>query len=284
MKYFYPESIKDALEMKAAVPEGIFIAGGTDLCVIFSDTSIVDKTLIDLTRIASLKGIKKGDGKLKIGACTKIADIAESVDVPTALAQGAFSIGSPQIRNSATIGGNICNGSPCGDTLPPLLVLSARFVLESSSGKREIPSAEFFIGPKKTILREDEILTHIIIDEVMEKGASAFKMFGKRNGQVISQVNGALWILLNNNTIDDIRISFGSVAPVPVRAEKTELFLQGKSLKKDLARSCRDYLKDDLKPITDVRASEKYRYILAETILNDTFNNAANMGDCGNED
>ena len=179
--------------------------------MILEDFVISPDTLVDVGSIPSMRGIKVTPPGISIGAVTRVADIASHRGLPACLTQGAGSIGSPQIRNLATIGGNICNASPCGDTLPSLIALDAVFVLASATGTREVKAEDFFLGPKKTVIKEGELLVEIRIDALHRTGSSAFRMIGKRNGQVISQVNAALWLLAEKGTISDARAAIGSV-------------------------------------------------------------------------
>ncbi len=266
MKYLRPKTIESALEQLCDVR---ILAGGTDLAVVCRAQGSRPECLMDITGIDVLKGITLKDGRLHIGPCTTITELAASRIVPKCLSQGALSIGSPQIRNVATVGGNVCNASPCGDTLAPLIALSAEFTLASQSKKRIVPAQEFFLGPKKTILAADEILEDISIDAMHLGGASAFKMLGKRNGQVISQVNCAVWVLMEGDIIADIRIAFGSVGPVPMRALETERFMKGKRLDGNLVKEGMSYVKKDILPISDVRATAAYRFCLSESLFHD---------------
>jgi len=272
VEYITVQTLEEAVSLISEKPAGKIIAGGTDLIVQMRDLCAEPPLLIDIAGIKELKRIEKNGGLLFIGACTPIADIADSKILPRALVLGARSIGSPQIRNLGTIGGNICNASPCGDTLPGLLTLSAEFHIASSRGTRKVSAEDFFTGPKKTVMEKDEILTIIEIPEKYTSGASAFGMIGKRNGQVISQVNSAAWADTGEGKgglIREIRIAFGSVAPVPVRTKKIENFITGKKLTPEIIEKGMKLMHEEILPITDVRSSEEYRFSVAEGLLLD---------------
>ncbi|MEW5815050.1 MAG: xanthine dehydrogenase family protein subunit M [Spirochaetota bacterium] len=280
MNYLIPRSLDEALQHISSRAGTKLLAGGTDLSVLIADGLVSPASLVDITGIPELTGIERTDRGLRIGAAARIEEVAASSLVPQGLVQGARAIGSPQIRNLGTIGGNICNASPCGDTLTPLLVLGGILVLVSLSGVREIPAEDFFTGPKKTIIKENEILKEIIIEGTCLKGGSSFRMIGKRNGQAISQVNAACRLALKEDgaEIDVIRIAVGSVAPVPLRLEKTEAYLTGRKVKEigqpRFEKEVFKILNAEIKPITDVRASEEYRRLVTFALVKDVLEEA----------
>ncbi|RKX81905.1 MAG: hypothetical protein DRP57_11070 [Spirochaetes bacterium] len=255
-----------------------YIAGGTDLAVQIRDSGIKPSTLIDLSAIDELKGLSLKDGTIRIGSAVTIAEIAESKEIPACLKVGALSIGSPQIRNLATIGGNICNASPCGDTLTPLLVLKAEFELASDSGNRLVRAEDFFTGPKKTVLKENEVLKAVHIDKNNCTGVSFFKKIGKRNAQIISQVNVSVYMELNKDKkIVKIRAAAGSVAPVPLRLKGLEEALKGAEVKDFGLEDIYGFVNSDIKPISDVRASSDYRRRVTASLIYDILEEAANV-------
>jgi CO/xanthine dehydrogenase FAD-binding subunit len=269
MEYCVAHTVEEALGLLTSKSKPKPIAGGTDLAVILADFVISPDTLVDVGSIASMGGIRQTKQGVSIGAVTRVAEIAAGKGLPVCLSQGARSIGSPQIRNLATIGGNICNASPCGDTLAPLIALDAVFVLASASGTREVKAEEFFLGPKKTVIRADELLVEIRIDPRHAGGSSAFRMIGKRNGQVISQVNVALWILTEKGTISDARAAIGSVAPIPLRLRKAEEMLRGKRVGALDVKGILAAVDAEIAPISDVRASLEYRRLVSGSLFRD---------------
>jgi len=274
MKYLFPISIKEALEYISSEKDSKIIAGGTDLIIQISDGFITPQVLIDLSQIEKLKRIERTEEGFKIGAAVTLEEIASSKFLPQCLIQGAKSIGSPQIRNLGTIGGNICNASPCGDILTPIIVLEGELILISPYGKRKIPAKDFFIGPKKTIITENEILTEIVFKKLFSNEEnSSFRKIGKRNGQTISQVNVAIWLKKRkkSNEIEDIRIAVGSVAPIPLKLEKVEIFLKGSTINQEILKDALKVIDEQIKPISDVRASENYRRMVIGSLFQDTF-------------
>jgi CO/xanthine dehydrogenase FAD-binding subunit len=250
------------------------LAGGTDACVYMAEGVCSPEALIDIGAIDSLRGIEIVDGKggeetIRIGACTTLVDIAASEVLPSCLRQGAQAVGSPQIRNLGTIGGNICNASPCGDTLAPLLTLDARFVLRSASGTRTVASEDFFTGPKRTILGPGEILESIEIPAASRGKKSAFRMIGNRNGQAISQANASVCLTIAGGRMSDVRVAVGSVAPVPLRLAKLEEVLTGTSIEEIRLAEIRGPILEGIRPIDDVRSSATYRQQVTVSLVFD---------------
>ena len=274
MKYLFPISIKEALEYISSEKDSKIIAGGTDLIIQISDGFITPQMLIDISHIEKLKKIERTEEGFKIGAAVTLGEIASSKFLPQCLIQGAKSIGSPQIRNLGTIGGNICNASPCGDILTPIIVLEGELILISPYGKRRIPAKDFFVGPKKTVIAKDEILSEIIFKKIfLNEGSSSFSKIGNRNGQTISQVNVTIWLKKRerSNEIEDIRIAVGSVAPIPLRLEKVEVFLKGKTINQEILKDALKMIDEQIKPISDVRSSESYRRMVIGSLFQDAF-------------
>jgi carbon-monoxide dehydrogenase medium subunit len=278
VQYRKPESIEEALFQagSAAGEQTKYLAGGTDLVVQIAEGAVYPAMLIDITGIEALRGMERTAEGLRIGAATTIAEILEAaggepdeLGLPECLVQGARSIGSPQIRRLATIGGNVCNASPCGDTLAPIIVLAGTLSLRSEKGGREVPAEEFFLGPKATVLQPGEILESILIPSSHLEGRCAFRMIGKRNGQVISQVNIAVWINEPGAAIEEIRIAAGSVAPIPLRLRKAEELLRGSVPDEPLLQAAQRAVQEEIRPISDVRTSEEYRRSVTAALFRD---------------
>ena len=259
MRYLKPKSAEEAVRMIDGSKAGFYVGGGTDLAVLAAGGLVDPELLVDLSSIADMNGIETREEGLWIGASTTVSRIAAEPAVPGCLRAGANAIGSPQIRNIATIGGNICNASPCGDTLAPLVVLGARFHLLSREGARTVDAEGFFIGPKKTVRLPVELLLGVTIPKASLSGKTAFFKTGKRKGQMIAQMNCALWILMEDTRVASIRIAAGSVAPVPLRLKKSEAELEGKEPTRELIASFRKVVIGEIAPIDDVRASAAYR-------------------------
>jgi CO/xanthine dehydrogenase FAD-binding subunit len=277
MDYRVAATVEEALALLGGRDGSRPVAGGTDLAVVLADGLAAPPLLIDVAGIAALRGVRRTVDGIAIGAATTIAEIAARPDLPACLCQGARAIGSPQIRNLATVGGNVCNASPCGDTLSPLVALDAAFVLASRSGTRTVPAEQFFVGPKKTILGPGELLVEIRIATARLAGRSAFRMIGKRNGQVISQVNAAVWLAVGGGFIREARVAVGSVAPVPLRLKGTEALLAGRSVRGLDAGPVLARAAAEIAPISDVRASLEYRRLVTGSLLRDALFEAAGI-------
>jgi CO/xanthine dehydrogenase FAD-binding subunit len=275
MEYRVAATVEEAVALLGDREDSRPVAGGTDLAVVIADGLCPPALLVDVSGIPSMRGIRRAGGGIAIGAATTVAEIASGPGLPACLSQGARAIGSPQIRNLATIGGNVCNASPCGDTLAPLVALDAAFVLLSRTGGRTVPAEQFFVGPKKTVLRPGELLVEILIPAPKLAGCSAFRMIGKRNGQAISQVNAAVWLAVEKGAIREARAAVGSVAPIPLRLRRTEALLTGKAVRRLDMQAVLAAVDAEIAPISDVRASVEYRRLVAASLFRDALVEAA---------
>jgi CO/xanthine dehydrogenase FAD-binding subunit len=274
VEYCVAKNLEEAFALLSSRTGSKPIAGGTDLAVTLADGLITPERLVDISAIPSLRGIRVTARGISIGATTSIAEIASRANLPACLVQGARAIGSPQIRTLATIGGNACNASPCGDTLAPLVALAAVFVLASAAGTREVPAEEFFLGPKKTVLRTEELLVEIRIGAEHLRGGSGFRMIGKRNGQAISQANAAVWLDLEAGVIREARAAVGSVAPVPLRLRKTEELLRGKARNALDMGKVLESVDSEIAPISDIRATVEYRRLVTGSLFGEALHEA----------
>ena len=262
IRYFYykPLSLDDALELKAKLPGSTFIAGGTDLLVKIRNGEAQPTDLISLRSIPELQGIEE-NGVTRIGAMTTLAELLEHPTLGTrypVLAEAAARHSGPQIRNVATIGGNLCNCSPCADTATPLLVLDARARLQSAEGSRELPLHELFRGPGETCLAQGEILTDILLDPPREKAVGTFMKKG-RVQMDLAVASCAVLLEMEGDTCSCARIAAGSVAPVALRLEKAEKMLEGSTITKEILEQVEEIAAKSVSPITDIRATEEYR-------------------------
>ncbi len=272
--YAAPRSLDQAVELLRAGNVTI-LAGGTDLM----PQSQIGKlrfrpVLINIRRIPELRGISQTDKTVRIGALATITELLGSELVRTrlnALWQACDHFASDQLRNASTIGGNICNASPAGDTLVPLLALDARVVLASKPNgtvaTRTVPLAEFFVGPGKTRRADAELLVAVEIPLPLADFISEFFKFGTRPALDISTISigiGAIW---SDRILRNVRVAFGAVAPTPIRAPATEAALEGKKLDDATIRAAVDAADQEIHPISDVRASDWYRRELVRNIL-----------------
>jgi carbon-monoxide dehydrogenase medium subunit len=238
--YKKPESLNEVFSLlKKYGPKATLIAGGTDVMVKIRNTKKAPDVLISLRGLNSLKYIRKNKG-YHIGALTTHRMLEQSNLVKTelsALHDGASEVGSVQIRNVATVGGNICNAAPSADTAGPFLVLDATVVLESPKGRRSVPIAEFFTGTYRTVRKADEVLVEFQIPDEMEGFGSAYMKHSRRKAMELPLLGISVALKLSETKkISDARISLTVAAPTPVRAYKAEDFLKGKTLDDDVLR------------------------------------------------
>lgn len=269
VEYVRPNTLDQALTFLGSGPSHVPIAGGTDLVLLVHDGLVQPDVLIDISGLEELQEIQFGEEYIEIGAATKLSQISRNAQLPACLCEGASHIGSVQIRNLGTIGGNICNASPCGDTLIPLLVLEAILELRSQSQVRRVPATEFFVGPKKTVRRTDELLVRILIPKWSLDRKSAFAKIGGRQGMIIAQVNAALSFLPNHGRLQDPRIAFGSVAPTPLRTPAAEAILAEGRLDQERWARIAAAVQEQIRPICDQRGTDQYRREVAPILLRD---------------
>ena len=269
MEYLIAGSVEEALGLMDGLAEqgrsARYVAGGTD--VQLAGEGGQPEALVDVSGIPELLRLERAPRSgLRIGAAVRLETLARSADLPACLAQGARAIGSPQIRALGTLGGNLCNASPCGDTLAPVIALGGRLVL-ASVGRREVPAEEFFTGPKATVLRPGELLVEVVFGPEALAGRSAFRMIGQREGQAISQVNVAVWLRFVSGRLAEVRAAAGSVAPTPVRLASAEKLLRGQAWSQGLGREAGQAAAEEVRPIDDVRAPAAYRRLLTAALL-----------------
>ncbi|MHC4600117.1 MAG: FAD binding domain-containing protein [Planctomycetota bacterium] len=220
--------------------------------------------LVSIARIQPLKGfLFPRTGAARIGTLATMAELAEDARVAkklSALADGAASVGSPQVRNRATLGGNLCNARPCADTAPPVIALSATLELEKSGGtKRMVKAAEFFTGPGETVKEREELLVAIHFPRRKRPLGSAFFKLGTRKVYETSLVSAAAAIVVEDERIEEAHIALGSVAPVPIEAERAAAYLEGKKPTERVFDMAGRIAMQEARPISDFRASAEYR-------------------------
>lgn len=252
MRYFKPKTFDEFYELH--LKGSTLLGGGTDLIPRYERGKILPKMIIDIKNISELYGIKKVENRLEIGAATTIEDIKNNAIIKKsfpALQQSTIDFGSVQIRNRATIGGNICNASPAGDTLPALYAYEAKIMLINENGNRLVNIEDFIIGPGKTDLKEGEILQKVIIPESHAK--SIFYKLGLREAMAISVINFAT--LYDNNKLT---IAVGAVAPT---------VLKFTGLAKLSINQIIDKIEQAISPIDDIRATADYRRKVLKNML-----------------
>jgi CO/xanthine dehydrogenase FAD-binding subunit len=261
MELLQPEDLREALELRAAHPGALPLWGGTDVMVDLNFGRERPEAIVDLTRIRELAQWSEHDGALRIGAGVSYTRaIAELGDRLPGLAAASRTVGSPQIRNRGTIGGNLGSSSPAGDALPPLYADDAEVELASANGTRRVPIADFITGPKRNTLRPDELIAAVHVKPA--RGAQQFSKIGTRNAMVIAVCSFALSLDPERRSVG---ACIGSAAPMPVRAAEAESFAAGEldwdggPLQDDTAKRFGELVASAASPIDDVRGSAAYR-------------------------
>jgi CO/xanthine dehydrogenase FAD-binding subunit len=261
-----PETWREALEAKAAHPDAVAIAGGTDLMVALNFDERRPPVLLDLTRVPELREWGPADGALRIGAgVTYTSVIDELADRLPGLAIASRTVGSPQIRNRATVGGNLGTSSPAGDGLPPLFACDAEVELASVGGTRRVPIGEFVTGPKRNCLAPNELIAAFHVAPA--EGPQQYAKIGTRNAMVIAVCSLGLALDARRRTVG---ACIGSAGPTPLRATRAERFIEGVLEEEGLWESRRpigdaalrrfgELVGQAARPISDVRGTAGYR-------------------------
>ena len=248
------------------------VAGGTDVLVQLSgQLGPPPERLLDLWRLDELRGIALDGDSLSFGALTTYTEIRRSAvcrDLLPAFVEAAATVGAAQIQNRGTLGGNIANASPAGDMLPLLLVTDARIVAGSARGERSIPAASFWTGYRQTALEPDEIVIRIQVPLIADRQVR-FRKIGTRRAQAISKVVLALsWVAPSAGAPwRSVRLGLGSVAATPIRATRTEAFLEGRVPTVDTANEAYVRVAAEIEPINDVRSTAEYRRTVTARVL-----------------
>ena len=278
MEFLQPSTWTEALQMKSAYPEAMPIAGGTDVMVEINLDRHRPTSIIDLTRVAELKEWGVDGGLLRIGAGVTYTRIIDELgDRLPGLAMASRTVGSPQIRNRGTVGGNLGSASPAGDAHPPLLATDAVVELASVGGTRRLPAREFFIGPKRNAMRKDELIAAFLVAPA--KGPQQFSKVGTRNAMVIAVCSFALAL---DSERRHVGTGIGSAAPTPVVADEAERFLEGAldegglwdrpaTVDAKVIARFGELVASASKPIDDVRGTAAYRRHALAVLARRTF-------------
>jgi CO/xanthine dehydrogenase FAD-binding subunit len=261
MDFLRPASLDEALAMKAATPDAVPIAGGTDVMVELNFDKRRPPALLDLGGVGELSTWTEQTGHVRLGATvpyTRIVD--ELAGLLPGLAMASRTVGSPQIRNRGTVGGNLGSASPAGDAHPPLISVPATVGVASIRGTRTVPIGEFFTGPKRSALAPDELITEVTVPKAA--GPQQFAKVGTRNAMVIAVCSFGLSLDLTKRTVGT---GIGSAGPTPLRAEAAQDYAaevlpwDGGELDDEVAREFGELVAAAARPIDDVRGSAGYR-------------------------
>ncbi len=282
--YLAPRRLDEALQALAD-GDATVLCGGTDLTPqTESGVRRYKARLVNIRRVEGLGGIDATGDVIRIGATTTVSEIRASAalaKIAPALVEAAEHFASEQIRNAASVGGNVCNASPAGDTIPSLLVLGAEAELacwkDGAVQTRRVPLESFFTAPGKTVKQPQELLTAVVFARPAADFRSRFRKAGPRPALEISTVSVAVGARISGGRLSGVRVAMGSVAPTPLRARHVEAALEGKPLDAATIAAAVEAAGQDAKPIDDVRASAWYRShlvrVFVEEVLNDVGRN-----------
>ncbi len=264
--YLAPHTLED-LARSLSAGDATVLAGGTDLMPqTQAGTRPLRPTLVNLRGVPELCGIRESDGTIRIGARTTITDILDSgllCEKAAVLAQAADQFASAQVRNMATLGGNICNASPAGDMMIPLLLLDAEVELASwldgGVTRRTMALCDFFVAPGRTRIQPTEVLTCVHFPVPRPQTVAVFRKLGTRPALDIAIVSVGIAGVRDGRCLRQVRVAFGAAAPTPVRGRRTEAALEGRTLDTQGIATVADAIDRDVAPISDVRASAWYR-------------------------
>lgn len=247
------------------------LAGGTDFMVALNARVGLERIghVLDIWSVAELRGLERRGATLCLGALTTYTELMGSPlvrDLFPALALVSNEVGAWGIQNRGTLGGNVCNASPAGDTLPLLLAADARFVLGGPRGERIVPASEFFLGYRKTALGADELLLRVELP-IVEGARIVYRKVGTRRAQSISKTLVAVRGVCQGGRLWQVRVAAGCVAPVPLRCRNTEVAVEGKRIEPAVLEAARAALQIDIKPIDDVRSTVEYRRKVSANVL-----------------
>lgn len=270
MKVFLPASLTELWQITGNHPESAIMAGGTDLLVRLRAEGRKIPKLVCLERIEELQTIEASGRSIRIGSAATLTSLLQNETISEhlpVLHRSIAELGSPLIRNMATMGGNICSASPAGDTLPALYVLKANLVLKKQTGERTIPIDRFFTGPGQTILARDEILHSILITVPEDFNIHHFEKVGQRKALAISIVSFAALLHIEDGMVQKVRMSWGSVGPTIVHCREAEKALTGRTLSPENLEAAAHLARKAVIPISDIRADAHYRRQVAGNLL-----------------
>lgn len=274
-EFFEPETIGEASALLVQYNgEAELLGGGTDLIIGMKERTLTPKYVISLEKVPGIEGITYDESRgLWIGAMTKMRTIERSSVVReryTALVEGAEEVGSIQIRNLATLGGNIAHGSPAADTAAALLVLDAQVNIANGDDERTVPIADFFLGPGQTVLRTGEILTGFSMPPRSANSGSQYLKHKIRQVMDLAFVGVATSVNLNNGTVADTKIGLAAVAPKPIRATDAESILTGNSVSDEILRQAAAAAAAQSSPISDLRCTAEHRREIVAALTKET--------------
>lgn len=269
-RYYQPASLPEALSLKRQHPDAVVINGATDIALRVTKKHELLKEIIDLSAIRSLKQVTADESSMSLGAGLSLQDVMDTVQTEYPALYGILAVfGSRQIRNLATLGGNVATASPIGDTIPVLMAYNARLRLESTAGPREVPMADFITGYRKTERRADELITSVTIPKPMDGVVVKSYKVSKRKDLDISTVSGGFRLQRNlrNNVVESVRLFYGGMADRTKRARLAEQVLIGKKWERESVEHAMPMIDQEFTPISDARSGAEFRRVAARNLL-----------------
>jgi CO/xanthine dehydrogenase FAD-binding subunit len=271
-EYILPRSLKEALDfLTEHGSQTSIIAGGTDLMIAVRNGEVASRYVVDVSRLEEMRTIAVAEGTLSIGAAVTYTEIVNSSQVAqwaTILAQAAGCVGSVQIRNVGTIGGNVANASPAADSVPPMLVHRARAQIRSASSERSEPLEEVIIGPYRTTLKPGEVITRFMLEPLGDEYRWNFQRIARRRALSVARMNAAVIGRLDSRgMVDDLRVSVGSITPEPSRMTGAEDHLKGKVPDPLLIQEAAEKVSLEMVRRSGVRASTEYKRPAVEGLV-----------------
>jgi xanthine dehydrogenase small subunit len=266
--FFKPTTVAAATKFKAEHPDCVIVSGGTDLGVQINKGSLAPRTVLSTAALTELRELSISDKCITVGSCVSLTELQTAA--ARALPEYAAMLelfGSPQIRNAATLGGNIANGSPIADTLPALFVLNAEVELAGTDARRRVNIHSFYSGYKTSVVAADELISRVFIPLPAAGEVIRLYKVSKRKDLDIASFTAAFWIKRTGRFIDDVRVAYGGVGPKILRLPRTEAYLKGREVTEARFDSARAIAVSEVTPISDVRGSAEYRSQLAGNIL-----------------
>lgn len=270
-EFVAPGTLQDVVGLLASEPgTWLPVAGGTDVMVLYAAGKLASRKMVSIWDLPELQSIEVESSEIRIGAGCTYTDIrnhnAILAEFPLLVRSAAWTGGIAN-QNRGTLGGNIANASPAGDSLPALLAYEAELILVSARGERRVPYHGFHTGYKKSLLAPDELIRAICIPRTFTGFFTYARKVGARNAQAISKVFLAALGQFSDGRITEVRLAAGSVAPVPLRLTRTERVLRDQPMSTSLLETCRRTLVEEIQPIDDIRSTARYRSVVLANLV-----------------
>lgn len=268
-KYFCPESVSEAIGILHDIEDSKILAGGTDLNISIHERRECPKAIVDISHINELKKIVYSEGMLHIGSMCTFSQIEKNELVKTycpMLAQAASMVGSPQIRNLGTVGGNLANAATAADTVPAFMAMDAQILVMNSQGERYISVKDVPVDLNKTSLNKDELIIKFIVRPTIKK-FSNFEKIGRRKALAISRINMGMVLDMEDGNIKDAAIAYGAIGKTAYRMQQLESFLKGKNLTTEVINEAADMAETIISEVLSGRSTMPYKKKIGAAVL-----------------